>query len=203
MQIKKLKNDKRSLENKLEQIQKEASKSSGEKIQVEEKGTNTDPVNITTQEDSNLVEVKTYSDVGVQTMGIRSILTNKNSVINKATPRHEEEIISKVNQENATSTIRESYVTKMPYRHPNHKSRYLNQSVYQHRSEQTQLTYCPKNIDASTIESHKYNSSWQSDKCNVPQKIELGWSDPFTVQQLCSTLRSVAETLILLLTHLK
>jgi len=66
-------------------------------------------------------------------MGIRSILTNKNSGINKATLRHEEEKILKVNRENATSTVRESYVTKMPYRHPNHKSKYLNQTVYQHR----------------------------------------------------------------------
>jgi hypothetical protein len=44
-QIKKLKNNKKSLENKLEQIiKKEASKSSDVKIQVVEKGTNTDPV---------------------------------------------------------------------------------------------------------------------------------------------------------------
>jgi hypothetical protein len=48
MQIKKLKNDKKSLESKVEQLIKETSKSSNVKIQVEKKGTNTDPINITT-----------------------------------------------------------------------------------------------------------------------------------------------------------
>jgi hypothetical protein len=105
------------------------------KIQVVEKGTNTDPINITTQEDANSIEVRHFLDVEVQTMEIPSVLTNRNSVINKATPVHEEDIIPKVNQENTTSTIRESHATKTPYRHPNHKSRYLNQSKYQHHSE--------------------------------------------------------------------
>jgi hypothetical protein len=186
-QIKKLKNDKKSLENKLEQlIEKEALKSSDVEVQVVEKGTNTDPIHITTQEGAKSVQEKTFSDVEEQTMGIRSILTNKNSTINKATPRHEEEIISKVNQENATSTIRENHVTRTPYRHPNHKSRYLNQSEYQYHSRWKQLTYLSKNIDTNTIKSHDNNSSW---KRNVLQMIELGWSDPFTVRQFCSALR--------------
>jgi predicted RNase H-like nuclease (RuvC/YqgF family) len=48
MQIKKLMSIKKSLENKLEQfIEREASKSSDVKKQDEEKGTNTDPFNIT------------------------------------------------------------------------------------------------------------------------------------------------------------
>jgi hypothetical protein len=52
------------LESKLEQlIRKEASKSSEVKIQVVEKGINTDPINITTKEDVNPVEVKTYSEI--------------------------------------------------------------------------------------------------------------------------------------------
>jgi hypothetical protein len=80
------------------------------------------------------VEVKTYSDVGVQTMEIPSVLTNKNPAINKTTPRHEEEIISNVNQENVVSTIRESHATKTPYQHPHHKRRHFNHSVYQHCS---------------------------------------------------------------------
>jgi hypothetical protein len=76
-QIKKLKNDKKLLQNKLEQLtRKEASinketmikpmeleKSSDVKIQVVEKGTNTDPINITTQKDANLVEVRIFLDV--------------------------------------------------------------------------------------------------------------------------------------------
>jgi hypothetical protein len=51
-------------------------------------------------------------------MEIPSILTNRNLAINKATPIHEEDIITKANLEN-TSTIRESHATKTLYRHPN------------------------------------------------------------------------------------
>jgi hypothetical protein len=99
MQIKKLKNDKKSLENKLEQlIEKEASKSSDVKIQVVEKGTNTDPIHITTQEGAKSVQEKTYTDVGVQTMEISGVLTNKNATINK--PVHEEDKTPKVNPKN-------------------------------------------------------------------------------------------------------
>ena len=72
------------MENKLEQfIEKEASKSSGVKIQVVEKGTNTDPVDITTQKYSNPVGEKTYKDVGVQMMEVTGVLTNRNAAINK------------------------------------------------------------------------------------------------------------------------
>jgi hypothetical protein len=167
----------------------ELEKSSDIKIQVMEKGTNTDPINITTQEDANPVEVRISSDVEVQTMENPSVLTNRNSMINKATQVYEEDIIPKVNQENTTSMIRKDHVTMTPYRHPNHKSQYLNQSVYQHRSEQKQLTYIPKNINASIVESHNKSSSWESYKCNVPQRIELGWLDPLTIRQFCSMLR--------------
>jgi hypothetical protein len=89
-------------------IEKEAS--SGKKIQVEEKGTNTNLVNIKTQENSNPIEEKTYKDVGVQTMEIPSIPTNKKLAINKTTPGHEEEIIPRVN---GTSTIRESHARRI------------------------------------------------------------------------------------------
>jgi hypothetical protein len=185
LQIKKLKNDKRSLENKLEQIQKDASKSSGVNIQVVEKGTNTDPIHVTTQEDVNPVEKKTYRDVGVQTMGTPSVCTNRSSSINQSTSMHEENRIPKLNQENTTSMIRENNVIRTPYRHPNHKSRYLNQSEYQCHSGWERLTYRLKNIDTNTIKSHDNHSSW---KCNIPLKIELGWYDPFTIRQFCSTL---------------
>jgi hypothetical protein len=53
------------LENKLHQIQEEASKFLGVKIQVVEQGTNIDPIHITTQEDANPVQEKLYKDVGV------------------------------------------------------------------------------------------------------------------------------------------
>ena len=50
--FKKLKNDNKLLENNLEQIQKEASKPSGVKIQVVEKEMKTYPIHITAQEDA-------------------------------------------------------------------------------------------------------------------------------------------------------
>jgi len=45
-------------------------------------------------------------------MEISSVLTNKNSTINKLIQGHVEERIWKVNQENGRSTIRESHVTQ-------------------------------------------------------------------------------------------
>jgi len=64
-QIKKLKTDKKSLKNKLEELITKVSKSSDVTIQVDEKILNTDSVNITTQEEDKLVEVKMYSEVEV------------------------------------------------------------------------------------------------------------------------------------------
>jgi hypothetical protein len=164
-QIKKIKNDKKSLEDKLEQLSKEeVSKSSSERIQVEEKGTNTDPVIITTQEDDKPAKERTYSDVGVQMMEIPSV----NLAIKKATSTYKEENhIPKLNQENSTNMIRENNVIRTPYRHPNHKSRYLNQSEYQCHSGRERLTYRLKNIDTSAIKSHDNSSLWKS---NVPAK---------------------------------
>ena len=46
-QIKKLKNDKKSLKDKLEQLTQEVLKSPDVTVEVEDKGTNTDPINIT------------------------------------------------------------------------------------------------------------------------------------------------------------
>jgi hypothetical protein len=46
----------------------ELEKFSDIKIQVMEKGTNTDPINITTQKYANLVEVRMSSNVEVQRM---------------------------------------------------------------------------------------------------------------------------------------
>ena len=78
MQSKKLNNDKNSLQERLEKFtNKEAltnpielEKSLDVKIQIVEKGTNTNPINITTQKDANLVEVRISLDVGAQTMEI-------------------------------------------------------------------------------------------------------------------------------------
>ena len=60
-QIKKLKSDKKSLNDKLEQpTQEEVLKSLVVTVQVEDKGTNTDLVNITTQDEEKPTKVKTY-----------------------------------------------------------------------------------------------------------------------------------------------
>jgi len=165
MQIKKLKDDKKSLESKLEQfIRKEALKSSKVKILVVEKWTNTDPIHNTAKEDAKSVEEKTYTDAGVQTMETPSILTNRSSSVNNATSVHEENKTLKVNQEKSTSTIRESHATETPYQLPNHKRRHFNQWKYQHRSEGKQLTYRPKTVDASTIENKLF---WESYNCST------------------------------------
>jgi len=119
-------------------------------------------------------------------MEIPSVPTNRNLAINKATSMQEENNISKLNQENATIMIRENHVIRTPYRHPNHKSRYLNWSEYQCYSGREQLTYRLKNIDTNAIKSHDNNSSR---KCIISQRIELGWLDPFTIRQFCSTLK--------------
>jgi hypothetical protein len=103
-------------------------------IQVVDKQTNTDPINITTQKGTKLVEVRKILDAKVQIVEIPSVLTNRNPIINKATLVHEEDMIPKVNRENI-NTIRESHAIKTPYRHPTHKSRYINKSVYQHHSK--------------------------------------------------------------------
>jgi hypothetical protein len=74
----------------------------------------------------NQQKKKITSNVEVQTMEAPNILTNQNSTINKATSTREENHISKLKEENATSMIRESSVIRNPYRHPNHKSIYIN-----------------------------------------------------------------------------
>ena len=47
------------------------------KIQVMEKGTITNPINIATQKDANQVEVRISSDIGVQMMENLSVIFNK------------------------------------------------------------------------------------------------------------------------------
>jgi hypothetical protein len=84
------------LENELEQIQKEASKSLRVKIQVVGKWTNIDPIYTRTQKDVNPVEEKIHTYVGVQTMGTPSIRTNRSLSTNQATSMHEENHIPKL-----------------------------------------------------------------------------------------------------------
>ena len=61
-QIKKLKKDKKSLEGQVQQLIKKEASNVG--IQVDDKTTNTDPLNMTTQEDKS-VEETTHVDVAV------------------------------------------------------------------------------------------------------------------------------------------
>jgi hypothetical protein len=107
---------------------------------------------------------------------------------------YEENSIPKVDQQKATSIQSKDRIARMPYRHPNHKNRYFSQSLYQ----QKQMTNMPKNItsttsDAQSISYHgsqNTSSSFQEPyKLPIPQKIELGWADSFTIRQFCSALR--------------
>jgi hypothetical protein len=54
-------------------------------------------------------------------------ISSVDPTINQTTSVDEEDTIPEINRENTTHMIRESQATKTPYRHPNHKSRYLNQ----------------------------------------------------------------------------
>ena len=69
-QIKILKKDKKSLEYQVQQLIKKEASNVG--IQVDDKTTNTDSVNVTTQEEDKEVEEKTCVDVATQTMNIPS-----------------------------------------------------------------------------------------------------------------------------------
>jgi len=83
----------------------ELKKSSNVKNPIMDKGINTDSVNLTTQKDANLVDVKIFSIVTVET-----------------SQGHEEDSIPTVNQEKATSIRSKDPVARMPYRHPDSKS---------------------------------------------------------------------------------
>ena len=89
-------------------------------VQVEDKGTYTHPINITTHEDNQLVEVKSYSDDAIQTMKVPSEVFITNSTTS----------LLEVNQEIATHMIRENETRRTPYRHLNHKSSQLSPSTY-------------------------------------------------------------------------
>lgn len=82
--------------------------------------------------------------------------------------------------------IRES---KIPYRHLNHKNRQINHATYQDHLDQKQQTLVPDNSDITSIQSYANKSLQNSGDQNIPQKINLGWSDPFSVRQFCMSLR--------------
>jgi hypothetical protein len=165
-QIKRLKHDKKSLQEELDR-----------KTSIVDKETMTEPMELEKSlDDTNPTDVKRSSNVKVETI-----------------QGYEENSITKVNQEKATSIRSKDQVVRMPYRHPNHKSRYFSQVMYQ----QKQITAISKNITSTTsagqnrsYQGSNVSSSFQEPYKNPnPQKIELGWADSFTIRQLCSALR--------------
>lgn len=88
-----------------------------------------------------------------------------------------------VNQEMSTNSLRGNQITRTPYEHPNDKSKHLNQFGNLYHSERNQVTYIRKNIDVTIIESCDNNSSRVSSNCKIPQKIDLGWPDLFSVRE--------------------
>jgi hypothetical protein len=157
-QIKKIKSDKKTVEDKLEQLinkellvdketmtePMELHKSSNGKNLMADKAINTDLVNLTAQKDS--VYVKRSSHVEVET-----------------SQGYEEDSIPSVNQEEATSTRSKYQVARMPYRHLNHKNRYFNQSMY----PQKQMTNMSKIITSITndAQGRSYQGSQNTSNC--------------------------------------
>jgi hypothetical protein len=84
----------------------ELEKSSDVRIPIVDKQINKDLFNLTTQKDENPTNVNRSSNFEVET-----------------SQGYEEDSIPKVNQEKATSIRSNDQVVRMPYRHPNHKSK--------------------------------------------------------------------------------
>ena len=109
---------------------------------------------------------KAHLDVAVQTMDIPS----EGSITNSTTSSREENL-------------------KTLYRHPNHESRQINQATYQDHSNRRQQINVSENNDITSIPSYANKSLQNSSNQNTIQKINLGWPDPFSVQQFCLSLR--------------
>ena len=121
-----------------ELVAKEASKSPDVAVQTEEIEFKT--TNLAVQENPNPIEVKTYSEVVVQTEDT----PNKDSVVKSTTTMPDG------NQETAIKTFKEVQTRKIPYLHLNHNSRHLNQFTNLYHAEHKQ-TYVPKDIEVSSI----------------------------------------------------
>jgi hypothetical protein len=117
-----------------------------------------------------------------------SVLTNKSSSINNVTSVHEENKNPKINQEKSTSTIKESHATKTPYRHPNYKGHHIMHQDSQRQNQHEKISKDPVILKkSSSVESNHFQNH-RSCCHTILQKIELGWSDPFTTRQFYSTL---------------
>ena len=123
-----------------ELVAKEASKSHDVAVQAEETKINT--INLAIQANPNSTEVKTYSEVVVETEDT----PNKDSLIKSTTTMPDE------NKETTIKTFKEVQ-TQIPYLHSNHKSRHLNQSTNIYHAKHKQ-TYVLKNTEVSSIQSY-------------------------------------------------
>ena len=150
-QIKKLKKDKKSLENKVQQLVE--NKASNVEIRVEEKETGTNAVNVITQEEDKQVAKDANLEVVVPAMNISSESYVTSSIT--SSPKENQNITTRLRMESQTK--------KVPYRHPNHGSRQLDQAMY---SEQKQVDI-PKNTNISAIRSSD-NSSQVSSRRKIP-----------------------------------
>lgn len=90
-------------------------------------------------------------------------------------------LVSEVNQENSKRMIRGNQTKRTIYLHLNNTDIHHNQFKNLYYSEQKQQTYVPKENDVSTIQSNDNKLSQLSINCQVSQKINLGWSDPFSM----------------------
>lgn len=106
-------------------------------------------------------------------------------------------------QKIATHLVRESQTKIILYRHLNHESRQLNQATYMSYSKHKQQTDVPKNIEVSSIQSSDNDSSQVSSNWNIPQKINLIWSDPFLVQQFYLSLQGSYQLVSMEMTILR
>jgi hypothetical protein len=148
--------------------------SNGKNLMVD-KAINTDPVNLTTQKD--LIDVKRSSHVEVET-----------------SQGYEKDSIPSVNQEEATSTRSKDRVARMPYRHPNHKNQYFNQSMY----PQKQITNMSKIIISisNDAQGRSYQGSQNTSNCleephksPILQKIYLRWAKSLTIRRFYVALK--------------
>ena len=78
---------------------------------------------------------------------------------------------------------------KTLYRHPNHENRQINLVVYQDHSNCRQQINVSENNDVTSIPSYANKSLQNSNDQNITKKINLGWSDPFSVRKFCLSLR--------------
>ena len=63
-------------------------------------------------------------------------------------------------------------------------------------SEQKQHADIPKNTNVGSIHSCDNKSSQVSSHRKIPHKVDLGWSDPFSVRQFCLSRRGSYQLLL-------